>query len=304
MEPSIRLAQVEPTLGNLAANLDLHLAQIGQATLDDIDLIAFPELSLTGYFLKDQTSDVARDLEAPELRSLIEASRDISIVVGFVESAPDGRVYNATAFLEDGRVLGVHRKVHLVTYGMFEESRDFAAGECFEPIESKHGRFGLLTCEDVWHMDGAYLYFMAGVDAFLISSAGPGRGVTRTEPEDGEDAASELSSNRTWRTIQDGLALWTRTPVLYVNRVGWEDGIVFAGATRAVDADASLVAGPLGLDPGHVDVTLGSTATRRSRTRTPLRRNEKPWILARGLAAHTGLVPPSRSEPESGTNPG
>jgi predicted amidohydrolase len=297
MDPSIRLAQVEPTLGNLTANLDAHLAMVGQAIDDGIDLIAFPELSLTGYFLKDQTSDVARGLDAPELQALIEVSRDISIVVGFVERGRDGRVYNATAFLEDGRVLGVHRKVHLVTYGMFEESRDFAAGENFDPIESKHGRFGILTCEDVWHMDGAYLYFMAGVDAFLVNSAGPGRGVTQANAEDGP---AELTSNRTWRTIQDGLALWTRTPVLYVNRVGWEDGIVFAGATRAVDADANPIAGPLGLDAGHLDVPLELSATQRSRTRTPLRRDEKPWILARGLTAHTGLVPP----PESGTNPG
>jgi predicted amidohydrolase len=289
VSPTVRLVQLEPTLGNLSANLDQHLAEVCRAVEAGVDLVAFPELSLTGYFLKDQTADVARDLDAPELRALIDASRDVSITVGFVERARDGRLYNATALLEDGAVLGVHRKVHLVTYGMFEESRDLAAGEAFTPIDSKHGRFGILTCEDVWHLGGAYLHFLAGVDAFLIDSAGPGRGVTAGGDDEDEGG---LASNRTWRTLQDALALWTRTPVLYVNRVGWEDGIVFGGATRAVDADARPLGGPLGLDPGTLDVALDREATLRSRTATPLRRDEKPWILARGLAEHTGLTPP------------
>ena len=86
------------------------------------------------------------------------------------------------------------RKVHLVTYGMFEESRDLAPGEEFRVVESKHGRFGLLLCEDAWHVDGAYLYFLDGADALLVASAGPGRGVG--------GGASELDSNRVWRTLQ------------------------------------------------------------------------------------------------------
>ena len=297
MKPLIRLAQIEPTLGNLEANLDLHLAEIERAVREEIDLIAFPELSLTGYFLKDQTNDVARTWESRELTALIEASKDISILVGFVERNRDGRVFNTSAFLEDGRVIGRHRKVHLVAYGMFEEGRDLAAGETFDAIDSKHGRFGVLTCEDAWHMDGPYLHFLAGVDALMINSAGPGRGVEAPPAEE----EAELASTRTWRTLQDGLALWTRTPVLYVNRVGWEDGILFGGGTRAVDACARPTSDPLGLDPAVLDVRLDGDATHRARVRTPLRRDEKPWILARGLVAHTGLgvgLEKDREEPD------
>jgi len=171
--------------------------------------------------------------------------------------------------------------VHLVTYGMFEESRDLAPGEDFVVAESKHGRLGFLTCEDAWHVDGAYLYFLDGADAIIICSAGPGRGVTQGD--------GELASDRTWRTLQDAHALFFRTWVLYCNRVGWEDGILFAGHSRVVDPSGAPVGEPLGLDPGHLDVEVSQTELDRARTATPLRRDERPWILARALARRVGF---------------
>lgn len=283
MDCSVRLAQIDTTLGNLEANVATHLEWIRAAIEDGVDLILFPELSLTGYFLKDQTAQVAMGLDAPELAALLESSREISIVVGFVERGRDERLYNASAFLEDGEVKAVHRKVHLVTYGMFEDARDWAAGDEFTTVESKLGRFGLLNCEDAWHIDGAYLYFLDGVDALLVLSSGPGRGVTGDEPE--------LESNLAWRRIQDAFAFLFRTWVLYVNRIGWEDGIVFAGGSRVVGPFGKPEAAPLGLEAGALDVRLTSAALRRARTQTPLRRDERPWILARELGRRVGLEP-------------
>lgn len=131
MDCRIVLAQTEPTLGNVAQNLEAHLTEIDAAVASKADIVQFPELSLTGYFLKDQTADVALALDAPELNELASRSRDISIAVGFVELGRDGRTYNSVAFFEDGEILEVHRKVHLVSYGMFDEGRDFACGERF-----------------------------------------------------------------------------------------------------------------------------------------------------------------------------
>jgi predicted amidohydrolase len=285
MDPLIRLAQRDTTLGNLAVNLRAHCEEVDRAAADGVDVLVFPELSLTGYFLKDQTAEVALALDCAELAALRERSHDVSIAVGFVERAPDERIYNSMAFLEAGALVHVHRKVHLVTYGMFEECRDLAAGEEFVTFESKHGRFGILLCEDMWHLDGGYLYFLDGADAILICSASPGRGVSGTE--------GELESNRVWRTMQDAMALWFRSWILYVNRVGWEDGVVFGGATRAVDPFGVEVGRLEGLDAGHLDVRLDRGALRRARVQTPLRRDERPWILARALAERTGLAPPA-----------
>ena len=271
----IQLAQVEPTLGNLEANRSLHLAEIEAARADRAHAICFPELSLTGYFLKDQTSEVALSRESAFLAPLLEASREISIGLGFVERARDGRAYNAYAWLEDGRITGLHRKVHLVTYGMFEESRDLAAGEHYRPIESKLGRLGVLVCEDLWHMEGAWLYFQQGVDALIVPSASPARGV-----EAGQDG---LGSVRTWRSLLETTATMTQSWIVHVNRTGWEDGISFGGGSRVIDPYGNEVGALAGLDPGRLAVEVDPREAARARTRVPLRRDEKPWILRREL---------------------
>jgi predicted amidohydrolase len=289
MDCRVRLAQIDTHLGDLAANLEAHLPLVERAVAEGVDLLVFPELSLTGYFLKDQTAEVAIELDDPVLDPLRERSRDVSIVAGFVERSPDDRVYNALGLFEDGELRHVHRKVHLVSYGMFEESRDLAAGETFAVAESKHGRFGFMTCEDAWHVDGGYLYFLDGADALLICSAGPGRGVST--------GTGQLASTHTWRRLQDAFALFFRSWVLYCNRVGWEDGVVFGGGTRAVDPSGAEVGEELDLDPGALDVRLTSDALERARIQTPLLRDERPWILARELARRVGFTPPEDEEP-------
>ena len=173
MNCRVYMAQVEPTLGNVGLNLAAHLREIQAAVDARADVVLFPELSLTGYFLKDQTSEVALTLDSPELTQIAERSREISIGVGFVELSRDGRNFNSVAFFEDGELLEVHRKVHLVCYGMFDESRDMAAGDRFRAFESKHGRFGLLICEDMWHVASSYLHFLSNVDAIFVLARAP-----------------------------------------------------------------------------------------------------------------------------------
>lgn len=278
MDCRVILAQTNPALGDRHNNLDDHLARVESAVERGADLIVFPELSLTGYFLKDQTAEVALPLDAPEVEQLAACSRRISIAFGMVERSPEGRLYNAMVFLEDGAVLAVHRKVHLVGYGMFDEVRDFAAGEAFEPIASRHGRFGVLTCEDAWHVPGAYLHFLSDVDVILVPSSGPARGAEAPGPG--------FASSRVWGTLLTALALGTQTYVLYVNRVGFEDGVAFGGETQAIDPFGQPAGRIEGLGTGELDLRLRSTALRRARVQTPLRRDAKPWILAAALERH------------------
>jgi predicted amidohydrolase len=181
--------------------------------------------------------------------------------------------------------------------------RDLAAGEDFRVFESKHGRFGFLICEDMWHIDGAYLYFLDGVDAILVPSASPGRGA-READDAGTAEAHELGSTRVWRTLQDAMALYFRTWIAYVGRVGWEDGIVFSGNSRVLGPDGSETCALRTLDRGRLDARLLSADLERTRTHTPLRRDERPWILARGLARRLGYrtsapPPPPEEERES-----
>jgi predicted amidohydrolase len=239
-------------------------------------LIVFPELSLTGYFLKDQTAEVALSVDSRELARLAALSRDISIVVGFVERSADGRIYNSVAFLEDGTVKHVHRKVHLVTYGMFDEMREFAAGDSFTTFDSRHGRFGILICEDAWHVTSGYQHFLAGADALIVTSCSPGRGV--------DGGARELASERTWRTLLEAYGLLFQTWVVYSNRVGWEDGVFFWGGSRVIDPFGAEHARLAGIEAGRLDARITSDALRRARVATPLRRDSRPDLLARAIA--------------------
>lgn len=275
MNCRVTLAQTNPTLGNVAANLAEHQSEIESAIQAGSALIVFPELSLTGYFLKDQTADVARGLDSKEVRKLCELSNRISISFGFVERASDGRIYNSVAFLEDGQVLHVHRKVHLVTYGMFDEQREFGAGERFHAFQSKLGRFGLMICEDVWHVSSGYQLFLDGVDAMIIPSCSPARGIA--------NGAKELDSQRVWRTLLEAHAIFFQTWVLFCNRVGWEDGVLFWGGSRALDPFGKETAGIEGFESGRTQVEIASGDLHRARVATPLRRDSKPWILAEGL---------------------
>ncbi|MBK7642736.1 MAG: carbon-nitrogen hydrolase [Planctomycetes bacterium] len=283
MNCRVLLAQIEPTLGNLSANLEMHLAAIADARARGVQMVLFPELSLSGYFLRDQVAEAALPAGHAILSQLCERSRDVSIGAGFVERGEDGRLYNSYGFFEDGRLLEVHRKVHLVTYGMFDDARDFAPGDRFRCVQSRHGRFGVLICEDMWHVSAAYLHFISNVDALLVPSASPGRGVTQTE-EPG------LHSVRTWNRMQEALALLFQSWIVYVNRVGSEDGMIFSGGSRVVDPFGRVAAELALLDPGVVETTLSADATRRARVMTPLRRDEKPWLVQRELTRILGQL--------------
>ncbi|MCZ6598187.1 MAG: carbon-nitrogen hydrolase [Planctomycetota bacterium] len=286
MDCRVLLVQTNPRLGDLHANLQSHVESI-EAGADQADLIVFPELSLTGYFLQDQVFELGLRLDAPEVAQLVELSSRVSIAFGFVEKADDGRFYNSLAFAEDGDLIGVHRKVHLVSYGMFDEARDFGAGERFAVIESKHGRFGPLICEDIWHVPSSYVHFMNNADALVVASASPARGVEAPGPG--------LGSQRVWNTMLAAAAMFYRTWVLYASRVGWEDGVSFSGGSCVFDPFGEELASIEGLDPGELSARITSAVLDRARYETPLRRDEKPWILQAELARLTGLEP---GEPE------
>ncbi len=275
MPTKIQIAQIDPALGNLDANLGLHRTEITAARESGAEMLLFPELSLTGYFLKDQTAEVALERDSEELEAIREQSKELTIGVGFVERAPDGRLYNAYAIFEDQQLLHVHRKVHLVTYGMFEESRDFAAGDHFEVAQSKHGKLGVLICEDLWHAPSSWLYFLKGVEIFLVPSAGPARGVSAEH--------AGLGSQNTWSNLLTSTSTLSQSWSIYINRVGCEDGITFAGGSQAIDPFGAQVADLDSLGSGRLTFEVDLRACERARIQTPLRRDEKPWLVLRDL---------------------
>ncbi len=272
---TIALAQFYPRLGDVAANLAAHLTTIEGAAAARAGLVVFPELSLTGYFLKDQVPEVALTIDSSEVGALRDASREggIDIVAGLILESDEHRFHNAALYISGGDVVHVHRKVYLPTYGLFDEQRYVAAGDRFRAFDAPLGaradhrwRAGILICEDLWHPSAPALLARQGVDLIICPSASPGRGQLQ-----GEAVGTASSYDVMTRTYAQ---LFT-TYVLYCNRSGFEDGVGFWGGSRVVDPVGAVVAEVRGAQESVLLHSLERSAIRRARVAYPLLRDER-----------------------------
>ena len=274
---NIALAQIAPKLGDVEANFALHAEVLEKARRKKADLVVFPELGLTGYTLKDLVEEVALDPAAdPLFRRLAAKTKGLSAVVGFVEESPSakGLFYNAAAFVADGRLVHVHRKVYLPTNGMFEEAKFFAAGRDFRAFEAPFGRAGLLICRDFLHFGASYVHHAAGADLIVCVSAAPGRGV-------GGGQAFETA--RMWELMGEAVSYFSSAFVVYVNRAGVEDGVTFAGGSFVYAPGGVLAGRAAALDPDLAIVNVDLAAVREARRRWLFRRDERPDAVWRSL---------------------
>jgi predicted amidohydrolase len=267
------LAQIKPKLGCVADNLALIEENIQLAIDDRKELIVFPELALTGYFLKDLVPEAARRLDSPEIQRLVELSRHISIAIGFVEVTNDYRFFNSALYLEDGAIRHLHRKVYLPTYGLFDEQRYLARGERFRAFDTRFGRVGMLVCEDMWHLSASYILAMDGATTLICLSSSPGRGIE----------GDSLGSASAWQQLISTTAMFLNCRVLYCNRVGFEDGVNFWGGSEYVaPSGESLVRGRL-LEEDSVAATVDEGALRRERIFSPMLRDENLFVTMQEL---------------------
>ncbi len=276
MKVNIALAQINTHLGDVNANLEKHLELINQAGSSGVDLIVFPELSLTGYCLQDLVPTVAHVASAddPVFKPLLEASRKLDMVVGFVDSDVRHRFFIAAAYLSGGRVVHIHHKAYLPTYGLFDEGRFFAWGDSIRAFDTRFGRLGILICEDFWHASPPYLLWLDGADIFLLTSASPGRGLGR-QPV--------LDSARWVEDINRAYASLFTSFVVHANRAGYEDGLNFWGGSTIYDPNGALVS----QCPYHTEAILASeidlNQLRRTRARLPLLRDERTALTLREM---------------------
>jgi predicted amidohydrolase len=276
MKLSLGLAQISAKLGDVESNLEKHLNYIKQAREQKADLVVFPELSLTGYVLQDLVATVAhRPVEDdPIFRPLLKASQDLDLVVGFVDEDSRHRFFIASAYLSGGRVIHVHHKVYLPTYGLFDEGRFFAWGDSVRAFDTRFGRAGLLICEDFWHASPPYLLWLDGADLMLFSSASPGRGLTDRE---------KLDSARWVERVNQAYASMFTSFVVHSNRVGFEDGLLFWGGATAFDPNGELVAQGPYFEEALTVTELDLNQLRRTRARLPLLRDERTNLVRNEL---------------------
>lgn len=281
MHLNLALVQIATHLGDVQSNLEKHLELIEEARKQKTDLLVFPELSLTGYVLQDLVASVAhRPVEDdPVFQPLLKASRDMDLVVGFVDEDTRHRFFIASAYLSGGKTVHVHHKVYLPTYGLFDEGRFFAWGDAVRAFDTRFGRVGMLICEDFWHASPPYLLWLDGADIFLFGSASPGRGLNDKE---------KLESARWVERVTKAYASMFTSFVAHANRVGYEDGLHFWGGCTVFDPNGEELAHGPYFEEGLTFCELDLNQLRRTRARLPLLRDERTALVQNELARILG----------------
>lgn len=266
VELVVAVAQVNPRLGDVELNLALYEDRVRAARERGADLVVFPELSLTGYFLKDMVSTVALRLDAPEMDRLRALSRGGALVVGFVEETADYRFFNSAAYLEDGEIRYVHRKAYLPTYGLFDEGRYFARGDRIRSFATRRGQSAVLICEDLWHPSTVYLVALDHALLVICPSSSPLRGLSDGQEQD--------DNARYWELLNRMYAQTYALFVVYANRVGFEDGVGFWGGSEIIDPTGTRLAKAKYYEEDLITAPINLKVARRQRLAAPLLRDE------------------------------
>ncbi len=220
----VTIAQTSPKLNR--SNLE-DVVSVIQKNREHSDLIVFPELALSGYMLQDKLHEDAWAID--ELQILADLSSDIDIAVG--AALREGKLFrNSALYFSAGRLLSKHIKVHLPNYGMFEEARYFEDGEGFEAFMADNMKVSMLVCEDIWHKSVHKELIALNPDLILVLAASPARGF-------GDDG---LEIEKKWYKIIQEVAKECSAKLIFVNRVGFEDGLGFWGGSCALENEGTI----------------------------------------------------------------
>lgn len=251
---AIALAQFNPIMGAIAANLDLARRVHRDAAALGADLVLFSELFICGYPPEDlvqKPAFVAQCRQAVEDLATVTADGAPGIVIG-TPWAENGLVYNAVALLDQGVIQTVRLKHDLPNYSVFDEKRVFAAGPAPGPVNFRGIRIGLPVCEDIWTDEVCECLQEAGAEILLVPNGSPF-----------EDGKLDIRMNQVVARVTE-----TGLPIVYLNQVGGQDELVFDGASFVLNADRSLA--------------VQMPAWEQSLVLTNWRRTESGWTCAPG----------------------
>ncbi|PWB64598.1 MAG: NAD+ synthase [Bradyrhizobiaceae bacterium] len=223
---SITLAQLNPTVGDVAGNAEKIRRARAQAAADGADLVLTPELCVSGYppedlVLKPAFQAACRAATEALVRETADGGPAVLIGTPWAEN---GKLYNAYVLAEGGRVAALRYKVDLPNYGVFDEKRVFSPGPMPGPIVLKGVRIGVPICEDIWEADVVECLAETGGEILLVPNGSP---YWREKTQVRLNIAVA-------RVVESGL------PLVYLNMVGGQDELVFDGASFALNADRSF----------------------------------------------------------------
>lgn len=220
----LTLAQISPKLKKTTLQeFSKYLEQI-----IDSDLVVFPELALNGYLLKDAVYEDAYTIA--EIEEFASYSDSYDLVFGAVLKE-NYKYYNSSFYCSGGKIVNIHNKTALPNYGLFQEARFFFKGDSVEAFDTKFGKTFVVICEELYNASVIAKIASEKPDVILVISNSPARGF-----EEGR-----LLIQNQWNSLLCSTALLSGAHVVFVNRVGFEDGLGFWGGSCVVDPKAQIV---------------------------------------------------------------
>ncbi|MFZ0389916.1 MAG: NAD+ synthase [Calditrichia bacterium] len=259
----LALAQINPIVGDLEANYQKIISYIGQAREKEAQLVAFPEMCLTGYPPEDlllKPRFIAENMNY--LLKILDYTDDIAVIVGFVDRKDD--IFNSAALLHRRKVVGIYHKIYLPNYGVFDEDRYFQAGKKLQVFVMNDIRLGVNICEDIWYPGGpAREQTLYGNAEVVINISSSPYSVGKVQ-----DRYRMLSVR-----AQDNEAI-----VAYVNTVGGQDELVFDGNSLVFSEEGRLLCQGPAFEEALLVVNVSPDNVFNKRLHDPRRRKEKLFL--------------------------
>lgn len=225
------IAQISPVFGDWEANLQKHYKFTDIAIKNGADLIIFPEMSMTGYFLRDLVPNLSVGPDFSPIKLLFEMSNEIDIVTSFPERSEDFHYYISSIYLHKGKIMHLHRKIYLPINGMFDDLKDFKKGNKISSFSVRGWKMGMLICRDMWHLDTVNTLVLQGSRIIIAPSAVPLRSIGEKGPN------IDLFIERTVRSYAEKGTLY----FIFANRVGFEEGICFYGGSKVAAPNGDII---------------------------------------------------------------
>ncbi|MGB5156200.1 nitrilase-related carbon-nitrogen hydrolase [Desulfobacterium sp. N47] len=285
------LYQTSPVLLDIKSNIDDIIDKIHQGREKGAQLIVFPELALTGYFVSKEYHKVALRLDSKEIKLLASATKGTAAVVGFIEESPSMNFYNSALVAIDGKIVFASRKLNLPNYGVFEERKYFSSGKYIPVFKLFDFTIAVFICNDLWHPSLPYLGVTQKADIFItIFNSSQG------------SMGTAFSNIETWGIIN---RFYSRVFGIYnvcANRVG-EEGIIekreidsgedvscdgnepyrFWGGSEMLNPFGQVIAKAKMYEPDEIVAELSRDLLRQKKILLPYLRNDDPYFTHREL---------------------
>lgn len=268
----VAAAQVDPTEADLSDNLDKHFEFIDAAKKRGVELLVFPELSLTGYQLRSKTPDLAITRDDERLLEIAKRAGDMTVIAGFVEESLAAQFHNSAAALRRGKVQFVHRKLNLATYGNLEEAKYFARGRYVDVfVHEQPWTAAIFICADSWNPGLIHLAGLYGATLLCIPIA-----------SSREAVGLDFSNPDGWSTALSFYGMLYGMPIVMANHCGSRDGETYWGGSRIIDPHGKTLAIG-GEDEELVIADLDYTNVRQARFQLPTVRDSNLDLIHREI---------------------